>query len=176
MADDRELWKRITEGDEQAFEDFYSRTAPRLQAFLRHIVGSQEAAEDVAQETYTKIWSRLSGYKPEAGQLCAYLYGAARRQAFDWWRKQSSARCASGGDAVEDIAVASQIEKRSVVEDAFQRLPAEQRALLWLREVEGQSYDELAAILDIPMGTVRSRLFAAREALRKIWHGERRSV
>ena len=176
MADDRELWKRITEGDERAFEDFYSQTAPRLHAFLRHIVGSPEAAEDVAQETYTKIWNRLSGYKPEAGQLRAYLYGAARRQAVDWWRKQSSTRRASDGDAVEDIAVAFQIEKRSVVEDAFQRLPAEQRALLWLREVEGQSYDELAAILDIPMGTVRSRLFAAREALRKIWHGERRSV
>lgn len=176
MADNRELWKRITQGDEQAFEDFYSQTAPRLRAFLRHIVGSQEAAEDVAQETYTKIWNRLSGYKPEAGQLRAYLYGVARRQAFDWWRKQSSASRASGGDAIKDIAVASQIEKRSIVEDAFQRLPAEHRALLWLREVEGQSYEELAGILDVPMGTVRSRLFAAREALRKIWHGERRSV
>jgi RNA polymerase sigma-70 factor (ECF subfamily) len=94
----------------------------------------------------------------------------------DWWRKQSSSRHVSGGDTVEEIAVASQAEKRSVVEDAFQRLPAEQRALLWLREIEGQTYDELAVILDVPMGTVRSRLFAARDALRKIWHGERRSV
>jgi RNA polymerase sigma-70 factor (ECF subfamily) len=176
MADDREVWKRITQGDEQAFEDFYRQTAPRLQAFLRHLVGSQEAAEDVAQETYTAMWSRLNGYKPEIGELRAYLYGAARRQAVDWWRKQSRTIRGSDGDAVEDIAVPSQIEKRSVVEDAFQRLPAEQRALLWLREVEGQSYDELAAILDIPTGTVRSRLFAAREALRSIWHGERRSV
>jgi RNA polymerase sigma-70 factor (ECF subfamily) len=176
MPDDRELWRRITEGDEQAFEDFYSQTALRLRAFLRQIVGSQEAAEDVAQETYTKIWNRFNGDKPEAGQLRAYLYGAARRQAVDWWRKQSSSRHLSGGDTVEEIAVASQAEKRSVVEDAFQRLPAEQRALLWLREVEGQTYDELAVILDVPMGTVRSRLFAARDALRKIWHGERRPV
>jgi RNA polymerase sigma-70 factor (ECF subfamily) len=176
MADDREIWKRIAQGDEQAFEDFYSQTAPRLQAFLRHIVGSQEAAEDVAQETYTAIWNRLNGYKPEAGQLRAYLYGAARKQAVDWWRKQSLARRTSDGDAVEDIAVPSQIEKRSIVEDAFQRLPAEQRVLLWLREVEGQSYEELAGILEIPVGTVRSRLFAAREALRRIWHGERRSI
>ena len=175
MVDDQEVWKRITQGDEQAFQGFYNQTAPRLIAFLRHIVGSHEAAEDVAQDTYTAIWSRLNGYKPEIAELRAYLYGAARKQAVDWWRKQS-ARRASDGDAVEDIAVPSRVEKRSIVEDALQRLPAEQRALLWLREVEGQSYEELAAILDIPIGTVRSRLYAAREALRSIWHSERRSA
>ena len=54
--------------------------------------------------------------------------------------------------------------------DLLRQLPAEQRSLLWLREVEGQSYAELAVILDIPIGTVRSRLFAAREALRAVWH------
>jgi RNA polymerase sigma-70 factor (ECF subfamily) len=56
------------------------------------------------------------------------------------------------------------------VGDAFGRLPEDQRTLLWLREVEGQSYAELAEILGIPIGTVRSRLFAAREELRKVWH------
>jgi RNA polymerase sigma-70 factor (ECF subfamily) len=56
--------------------------------------------------------------------------------------------------------------------DALDRLPEEQRLLLWLREVEGQSYAELAEILSIPVGTVRSRLFAAREALRRIWKSE----
>ena len=49
------------------------------------------------------------------------------------------------------------------------RLPEKQRALIWLREVEGQSYAELAEILEIPVGTVRSRLFAAREELRRVW-------
>ena len=60
--------------------------------------------------------------------------------------------------------------------DALGQLPVEQRSLLWLREVEGQSYAELAAILDIPIGTVRSRLFAAREALRVIWHSAPQGV
>jgi RNA polymerase sigma-70 factor (ECF subfamily) len=60
--------------------------------------------------------------------------------------------------------------------DALRQLPAEQRTLLWLREVEGQSYAELASILDIPVGTVRSRLFAAREALRAVWHGAPQGV
>lgn len=60
-----------------------------------------------------------------------------------------------------------------MVAEAFGRLNSEQRTLLWLREVEGQSYAELAAILEVPIGTVRSRLFAAREALRNVWHIER---
>ena len=55
------------------------------------------------------------------------------------------------------------------------KLDPDQRALLWLREVEGCSYRELAAILDIPEGTVKSRLFFAREALRRIWHGEQKT-
>lgn len=61
-----------------------------------------------------------------------------------------------------------------MIGDALARLPEQQRMLLWLREVEGQSYEELANILEIPVGTVRSRLFAAREALRRIWYGDLR--
>jgi RNA polymerase sigma-70 factor, ECF subfamily len=61
-----------------------------------------------------------------------------------------------------------------MIADALQHLPEEQRMLLWLREVEGQSYVELASILNIPLGTVRSRLFTARQALRVIWVSEAR--
>jgi RNA polymerase sigma-70 factor, ECF subfamily len=61
-------------------------------------------------------------------------------------------------------------ETCSLVGDAFARLDADQRSLLWLREVEGQSYADLAGILGIPVGTVRSRLAAARRKLRQIWH------
>jgi RNA polymerase sigma-70 factor, ECF subfamily len=60
-----------------------------------------------------------------------------------------------------------------MVSEVFHRLPEEHRTLLWLREVEGQSYAELAVTFEIPVGTVRSRLFAAREALREAWHGQR---
>ena len=56
-----------------------------------------------------------------------------------------------------------------MITEALSRLTLEQRTLLWLREVEGQSYEELAVILGVPLGTVRSRLFATREALRAMW-------
>lgn len=176
MADEGELWKRISHGDEQAFDEFYRLTAPRLIAFLRQIVRSQEAAEDVAQETYMKVWDRMNRFGLEPADLRAYLFGAARNRAMDWWRKQSSASAIAGDQTVESIASKSRIEKASVIGDLFQRLSTDQKTLLWLREVEGQSYGELALSLDVPEGTVRSRLFHAREAFRKLWRGNGRSL
>ncbi|MGA2084411.1 MAG: sigma-70 family RNA polymerase sigma factor [Terracidiphilus sp.] len=170
--DDREVWKKISHGDARAFDAFYRETAPRLQAFLRQIVGSREAAEDVAQETYTRLWNRPNGFQPERGSLCGYLYGVGRNRAAEWWRRQSPS-----AEAAEEPMEADRAESCSVMGDALRRLPEEQRSLLWLREVEGQSYAELAEILSIPIGTVRSRLFTAREALRQVWRaGARRGL
>lgn len=116
------------------------------------------------QETFTRIWQRPNGFEPERGTLRAYLFGAGRKRAAEWWRKQD-ARAAT----VPDEQSNPRTQTASLVADAFGQLPEDQRELLWLREVEGQSYAELAEILDIPVGTVRSRLFAAREELRKVW-------
>ncbi|HEY0795580.1 MAG TPA: RNA polymerase sigma factor [Acidisarcina sp.] len=165
MADDSEVWKKMTDGDVGAFDAFYRENAPRLQAFLRQIVGSAQAAEDVSQETFTRMWRRPHGYEPERGTLRAYLFGIGRKLAAEWWRKQRPSESLS-----EEGAAPCHMEINSVVGDAFRRLPEEQRTLLWLREVEGQSNAELAATLEIPVGTVRSRLYTAREALRTIWH------
>jgi RNA polymerase sigma-70 factor (ECF subfamily) len=167
LADDQSLWEQICQGDEQAFSAFYREQAPRLQAFLRHLVGNAQVAEDIMQETFTRIWQRPNGFQPERGSLRAYAYGIGRKRAMDWWRKQ---RPEDSGNDVEDNIISSS-ESASVVGDALRRLPEEPRTLLWLREVEGQSYAELAEVLGVPVGTVRSRLFAAREALRKIWKG-----
>jgi RNA polymerase sigma-70 factor, ECF subfamily len=166
LSDDRELWRQICRGNAEAFDAFYRGNAPRLQAFLRQMVNSPQVAEDIMQEVFTKVWCRPNGFQPERGTLRAYLYGIGRKSAAEWWRRQSP-----GVVAAESDATASRTETISIVGDAFARLSLEQRTLLWLREVEGQSYAELAQSLDIPVGTVRSRLFAAREALRRIWKG-----
>jgi RNA polymerase sigma-70 factor, ECF subfamily len=171
LLDERELWKKIAAGDAQAFDGWYRETAPRLRGFLCHLLGNLQAAEDVMQDTYTHIWRRPQGFDPERGTLRAWLYGIARKQAAEWWRRQKLA------DPLEIESTApGRAESFSVMADLLRQLPVEQRSLLWLREVEGQSYAELAAILDIPIGTVRSRLFAAREALRFVWHGAPQGV
>ncbi len=164
MGDDLEVWKKIAQGDANAFDSFYRETGPRFQSFLRHLVGNHQAAEDLAQETFTQFWKRPNGFQPERGTLRAYLYGIGRKRAAAWWRKQRPTE-----EVTEVEGGFGSEEAHSLVNDAFRRLPEEQRMLLWLREVEGQPYADIALTLDIPVGTVRSRLFTAREALRRIW-------
>jgi RNA polymerase sigma-70 factor, ECF subfamily len=169
LFDDRELWKKISDSDAKVFDTWYRENAPRLRAFLRHVLRSEQAAEDVMQETFTQIWRGPQRFDPERGTLRAYLYGIARKQAAEWNRKAKRV-----DELTLDPAMPCRIEAATMVAEAFNRLGAEQRTLLWLREVEGQSYAELALILNVPVGTVRSRLFAAREALRAVWHSESR--
>src|SRR5436309_2178862 len=88
MLDDRELWKRISRGDAEAFDTWYRETAPRLRAFLRHLAGSEHVADDLVQETYTHIWRRPQSFNPERGSARAYLFGVARKQAAEWWRSR----------------------------------------------------------------------------------------
>lgn len=164
MVDDRQHWERICQGDARTFDACYRENAPRLQEFLFHVVGNRQAAEDLTQDMFTQIWRRPNGFQPERGTLRAYLYGIGRKRGAEWWHTPGS----RGANVKSDL-VARRAETTSAVNGAFRQLPEEQRSLLLLREVEGHSYVELAEILEIPVGTVRSRLFAAREALRGIW-------
>lgn len=150
------MWKQIRNGNAKAFDAFYLETASKLQAFLRQTVFSPQVAEDIMQEVFTNIWSRPNGFQPERGTLRAYLYGIGRKMAAEWWRRHRPENAAEKTEAS-----AGRTETISMVGDAFTRLSPDQRILLWLREEEGQSYAELAQSLNIPVGTVRSRLFAA---------------
>lgn len=165
MADDRETWERICRGDAAAFDALYRAQAPKLEVFLRRVLGNRQTAEDVMQETFTGIWQRPNGFQPERGTLRAYLFGAASKRAADWWRKNGARM-----NSVLDEAIRQDSEMNPLIHDAIARLPVEERALMWLREVEGYSYEELAQVFEVPVGTVASRLFTAREELRRIWH------
>ncbi len=163
----REDWAR----EPAVFDVVYRENAPRLRAFVRQLVGSVQAAEDLTQEIFTELWSRPNRFDPARGSLRAYLFGIGRYRAAEWWRRKKPE-----DPFEEDRAAACDAERGSAMADALGRLPEEQRALLWLREVEGQSYAELAVVLGIPVGTVRSRLFAARQALRAVWLGGAKGV
>ena len=165
---ERELWERLRRGDAEAFADFYRQHAAHLQAFLRHYLGDAKAAEDIEQEAFLQLWQNPNGFNPAAATLKTYLFGIAAKRAADWWRHRAREK-----REAPSSQAGAQTEVATLMEDALARLEPEPRSLLWLREAEGYSCAELAAMLGIPLGTVKSRLFAARERLRRIWRGER---
>ena len=165
LAADRDAWESICRGDAGAFDALYRSHSPKLELFLRRVLGNYQAAEDVMQETFVGIWQRPNSFAPDRGTLRAYLFGAARKRAAEWWRKNGASK-----ESIPKEAPARDNGMGPLIADAVSQLPVEGQALIWLREVEGYSYDELAQVFDVPAGTVASRLFAVREELRRIWH------
>lgn len=148
-----------------AFDRLYQEQGARIRNFLRLSVRDLSVADELTQETFLQIWRQPVAGDPKRGGVRAYLLGIARKKAADWRRRNQSIT----------MAGAEPIPSRPdslTIRDALEHLPEEGRTLLWLREIEGYSYEELAGILNIPVGTVRSRLHAAREQLRTIWMKE----
>ncbi|HEV2349827.1 MAG TPA: RNA polymerase sigma factor [Terriglobia bacterium] len=146
------------------FESFYQFNFKKLRNFLRRYLGDSKAAEDIAQDAFLQLWKNPNGYRPERGTLKAYLFGIATKRAADWARHHSRTETCS-----LEQPVGVQKSMSIAMADALDQLEPDMRALMWLREVEGYRHAELAAIFEIPEGTVKSRLYAGREQLRRIW-------
>lgn len=170
MQKDETLWMAIHRGEAPAFEALYNAHFKRVRNFLRMYLGDVSIVEDVAQDTFVDFWRNPHGFNPARSSLGAYLFGIARKKAADCWRH---------GEKPFDLqtaAVSTSSEAALVIGDALKHLNPDLRNVLWLREVEGYSYDELARILELPVGTVKSRLFSAREQLRRVWNTASKEV
>jgi RNA polymerase sigma-70 factor (ECF subfamily) len=147
---------------------------PRLQRFAQWLCRDPVATDDLVQTTLERALSRWSERRdPEA--LRAWLFAILYRQFLDSRRRAKRYawlldRIRPGED-VEQPSAEGEVFAQSVLR-AFERLPAEQRSLLYCVSVEGLSYRELAEMLDVPIGTVMSRLSRAREALARLSDGD----
>ena len=179
MADDAALWDQICAGSTSAFEALFREVGPRLRSFVRVYSGRQADAEDIVQETFLGLWNRRDGYDPEKGSLRQYIYGIARKRVAQKRRESSPTAKLTNttrSDAGREPRVSgTNYELSAALRDGLMRLHTEERGLLWLREAEGYSYAELAEILGVPLGTVKSRIFNARESLREIWINGRKA-
>ena len=136
-----------------------------------HMCGDMLIAEDAAQETFIRAWQKLPGYRPQT-PLRNWLYRIAFNAGMDMIRKNkrilpddiSDLHLSDGQPGLETL-VAEQ-ERTKLVQNAILSLPDASRAVLVLREYEGLSYQEISSTLDIPVGTVMSRLNYARNLLK----------
>lgn len=170
--DETELVHRAKNGERNAFSELVCIHAQGVRNVIYRMCGDAQIAEDAAQETFIQAWLHLSSYRPQTS-LRNWLYRIAINAALDMLRKEKRIL----PNALEDLqlsdplpgpeTVFSQGERTALVQKAVLALPDASRAVLVLREYEGMSYHEIADALDIPVGTVMSRLNYARKLLKE---------
>jgi len=175
---DQQLVQRAQRGDLRAFDLLVLKYQGRIGALVSRYITDPSEVEDVTQEAFIKAYRAIDKFRGDSA-FYTWLYRIAANAAKN---HLVSRRRRPGADAtIEDAelgqqaelladvgtpeAVAMGEELAAVVEEALAALPEELRAALTLREFEGLSYDDIAAVLDCPVGTVRSRIFRAREAI-----------
>ncbi len=182
---DKELVSRVKRGDRAAFNLLFGRYQHKIRSLVARHVRNPEDVEDVAQEAFIKAFRALPKFRGESA-FYTWLYriaiNTARNQQLAKSRRPpgvdidaEEAQSMDGGDrlvaAESPEAAASRDELAEAIEQAMAALPDDPRTALALREFEGLTYEQIAAIMECPVGTVRSRIFRAREAVdRRIGH------
>ena len=163
---DMALVKRILRGERAAGERFVAENYPRIFRLLRSLTGQHDIAEDLTQQTFTRAWQALSGFKGEAS-AATWLHRIAYHEYTHWLR---ALRPHVGLEAAAEIADPQppQDMETLLLPSALAQLPSEQREAFLLYYVQELSVTEVATVLDIPAGTVKSRLFTARQRLREL--------
>jgi RNA polymerase sigma-70 factor (ECF subfamily) len=179
-ADDHRLITECLQGRRAAFGELVCRYQERLFNTLFRLLGSAEDAQDVVQEAFLNAYQSLDSFKGDS-QFYTWLYRIAFNSAVSLKRKQRVAlslhNARAGGGEVEppdrseytqpDHAL-TQAEEERRVQHALSRLSPEHRAVLILKDMEGQKYETMAEVLQVPIGTIRSRLHRARLELREL--------
>jgi RNA polymerase sigma-70 factor, ECF subfamily len=171
-SDDLELLRRARRGDGRAFHALVDRFARPMYGLAYSMLNNAADAEDVVQETFAGAFKALSKFE-ERSSVKTWLSRILLNQIamFRRDRRGNDDRAISGGalDSVEAVkaSVDAGVDARLDLQSTLQGLSDEHREVLVLREWQQMSYDEIAGVLNVPRGTVESRLFRARAELRK---------
>ena len=176
---DKELVLRVQQGDKSAYDLLVIKYQHKIIQLVNRYVKDPSEAQDVAQETFIKAYRALGNFRGDSA-FYTWLY----RIAINTAKNYLVARTRRGFDSQVDVQDAERIENApqlqgmdtperlllneeivEVIKTAIDKLPEEMRIAIMLREFEGMSYEEIALAMDCPVGTVRSRIFRAREAI-----------
>jgi RNA polymerase sigma-70 factor (ECF subfamily) len=176
-SDESPIIERFKTGDEAAFEELVLKYQDRIYNLCRHMVGNVHDAEDAAQDTFLKAYQKLKDFKPEAS-LYTWLYRIAVNTCLDYKKRPffESFFKKSEGEVFIDEPVSDWPSQERLYESkqlgralslGLKQLSEKLRTVLILKEIEGLSYEEIAEVLDISIGTVKSRISRARDELKE---------
>ena len=183
---DADCIRRALSGDRSAFAAVAMSWQDRIYNALRKLTGNEQDAADLTQETFLRALDNLASFRGDSSAY-TWLFRIAmnlavsrarqvqRRRTMQAGQFRSNKNDESGGDILDGRASPSEgpadrvenKERDRLVMEALQRVPEDQRKLLILRDVEGMDYQQIADVLEVPLGTLKSRLFRARAALRE---------
>jgi RNA polymerase sigma-70 factor, ECF subfamily len=177
LSDDASLIAATLAGDSAAFGRLVQTHQDRLYNSLLRVLGSADDAADIAQDAFVQAYVKLDSFRGGSA-FYTWLYRIAFNLAMSQRRRQHNAASLDqmksligsepmDGQPTADAGVLAQ-ERADLVHAALAELSMEHRQILVLREIDGCRYDEIAEILDLPVGTVRSRLFRARLEMRDL--------
>lgn len=166
----------IQRRDSAALAQLYEFTADRLYGLIYRLLNNAQDAEDILSEVFLKVWHEPERYDPARGPVMAWLMVMARSRALDELRKHKHAlRCQPPDDVVDELLqapspvdVLSCWQQGSRVQQALMQLSEIQRQLILLAFFEGLSHAEIAARMALPLGTVKSHLRRAQNALEQL--------
>jgi RNA polymerase sigma-70 factor (ECF subfamily) len=182
---DTELVLRALSGREDGFEELVRRYQRPIVAYVYRMVGDYDSALDLAQEVFIKVYNSLGRYRPEF-KFSTWIYRIAHNAAIDHLRRQGSFRTegmeteGEGGTTFEKPLASRSLtpeqeserrERRAEIEQVIGQLPPAYRELIVLRHSHDLSYDEIAEVTSLPLGTVKNRIFRARECMRELLVG-----
>jgi RNA polymerase sigma-70 factor (ECF subfamily) len=174
-VNDEELIQQSLSGNRTAYEKLVLKYQDRLFNTMVHVAGSPEDALDVVQEAFLQAYLRLSTFR-QTSQFYTWLYRIAFNLSLGIRRKRKPTASGDGialqgsepvGEAIDPLEKIGNDEMSQILWGAIDRLHADYRSAIVLREIEGCSYEEISQILDLPVGTVRSRLHRARNILKE---------
>ena len=177
---DRQLVARAQRGDKRAFELLVEKYQRKLARLLSRFIRDPAEVEDVTQEAFIKAYRALPAFRGDSAFYTwlyrigintakNYLMAMGRRAPTSTEVEADEAEGFEGGEQLRDINTPESVllsnEIAQTVNSTIEKLPEELRTAIQLREIEGMSYEEIAKVMDCPIGTVRSRIFRAREAI-----------
>jgi RNA polymerase sigma-70 factor (ECF subfamily) len=176
---DEELVALSMGGDADSFNQLILRWERPIYALAYRVIGREEDARDVCQETFLRAFRALPGFKGQA-KFSSWLYRIALNLCRDWIRRHRRApvmQMPEGMDLVEAVAEAGPVESiedlvarkqlSAVVEEAMKLLPEEQRTAIILKEYHGMTFQEIADLQGCPLSTVKTRLYQGLTVLRR---------
>lgn len=178
-SDDLEILKKFKKGETLAFGELVLKYQDRIYNLCRHMLGNAHEAEDAAQDTFLKAYQKLKDFKPEAS-LYTWLYRIAVNTCLDYKKKPFFESFLRKSDEREEFVEEPSSDWPSpeklyeskqlgiALHKSLGKLSLKLRTVIILKEIEGLSYEEISEILDVSVGTVKSRISRAREELKTL--------